>query len=48
MWDPTYTEKDGRKNPPEVARQFQQHLIGGILWALDLAPGSGTPQGGVK
>jgi len=48
MWDPTYTEKDGRKNPPEVARQFQQHLVGGILWALDLAPGSGTPQGGAK
>ncbi len=43
VWDPTYT-KDGRKNSPEVAKQFQQHLLGGILWSLGLAPGSATPQ----
>jgi uncharacterized protein len=39
MWDPTYRDKDGRKNSPEVAKQFQQHVLNGILWALNLAPG---------
>lgn len=38
VWDPEYTQ-GGRKNSPEVARQFQQHLLGGILWALGLADG---------
>lgn len=42
MWDPTYTQ-GGRKNSPEVAKQFQQHLLGGILWTLGLAPGSAKP-----
>ena len=47
VWDPTHSGggKEGRKNSPEVAKQFQQHLLGGILWALGLAPGSGVPQG---
>ena len=44
MWDPTYTEKSGRMNSPEVAKQFQQHVLSGILWALGLAPGSAVPQ----
>lgn len=44
LWDPTYADKDGRKNSPEVAKQFQQHVLAGILWALGLAPGSATPQ----
>jgi type 1 glutamine amidotransferase len=39
MWDPQY-DKGGRMNSPEVAKQFQQHVLGGILWALGLAPGS--------
>jgi uncharacterized protein len=43
MWDPTYAE-NGRLNSPEIAKQFQQHVLGGILWALGLAPGSATPQ----
>ncbi len=42
MWDPAYTQ-GGRKNSPEVAKQFQQHVLGGILWALGLAPGNPTP-----
>lgn len=42
VWDPTYTEKDGRKNSPEIAKQYQEHVLGGILWALGLAPGSAT------
>jgi hypothetical protein len=25
-----------RKNPPEVAKQYQQHILGGIRWALKL------------
>ena len=45
MWDPAFTEKDGRKNSPEVAKQYQQHVAGGILWALGLAAGDATPQG---
>ena len=44
MWDPEYKDKDGRLNSPEIAKQFQQHVLGGILWALNLAPGSATPQ----
>ena len=40
VWDPLDQEPGGRRNPPAVARQFQQHLLGGILWALGLAPGS--------
>lgn len=40
MWDPAYTDKTGRKNPAETARLFQQHLLGGIHWALGLAPGA--------
>lgn len=37
MWDPAWKDKDGtRKNSPEVAKQYQQHLLGGIRWALDL------------
>ena len=41
VWDPAHAgdAKGGRKNSPEVARQFQEHLTGGILWALGLAPG---------
>jgi type 1 glutamine amidotransferase len=43
VWDDSPNLND-RKNPPEVARAFQQHLLGGIMWALGLAPGSGEPQ----
>jgi len=40
VWDPA--AKD-RKNSPEVAKQYQEHVLGGIRWALGLAPGSDTP-----
>lgn len=43
MWDPTWKDKDGRKNDPERAKIYQQHVLGGILWALGLAPGSAKP-----
>lgn len=34
----------GRRNPPEVSRAYQQHILGGIKWALGLAAGDATPQ----
>jgi len=33
LWD---AEQVNRKNPPEIARTFQAHLLGGIKWALDI------------
>lgn len=37
MWDPEYSDaKEGRKNSPEIARAYQQHILGGIKWALGL------------
>ena len=37
IWDPTWADKDGKRiNSPEVARQYQQHIMGGIRWAARL------------
>lgn len=37
IWDPAWTDKDGKRmNSPEVAKQYQQHILGGIHWALGL------------
>lgn len=36
MWDPAFGDAASRRNSPEVARQFQQHVLHGILWALGL------------
>ncbi|MEY4387393.1 MAG: hypothetical protein RLY20_2676 [Verrucomicrobiota bacterium] len=37
LWDANWKDKDGsRKNSPEVAKQYQQHILGGIRWALGL------------
>ena len=37
VWDPAWQDKGGtRKNSPEVAKQYQQHILGGIRWALGL------------
>jgi type 1 glutamine amidotransferase len=33
-----------RINPPEVAQAFQNHVLGGIRWALSIAEGSAEPQ----
>jgi len=38
VWDDAY--EGHRMNPPAVALAYQRHLLGGILWALRLAPGS--------
>jgi len=43
MWDPNW-EPDKRRNSPEVARQYQEHILGGIRWTLGLAKGSSRPQ----
>lgn len=43
LWDPAHTEKGERKNPAANAKIYQQHVLGGILWALNLAPGSAKP-----
>ena len=41
VWDPAWKD---RKNSPEVATLYQQHLLAGIKWALGLVPGDATPQ----
>jgi len=38
----------GRINPPETAKQYQAHILGGIKWALGLAKGEATPNPEVK
>lgn len=45
IWDPAWKDNNGnRRNSPEVALAYQQHILGGIRWALGLAKGSGKPQ----
>ena len=45
VWDANYKDDKGeRKNAPDVAVMFQQHLLGGIKWALGLEKGDATPQ----
>jgi len=33
-----------RKNPVDLSKAYQAHLLGGIKWALGLEPGDATPQ----
>ena len=35
IWDTDATIKD-RKNEAEISKAYQQHVLGGILWALGL------------
>ncbi len=44
MWDPTYSDKQGRKNEAAIAQNFQTHVLNGLLWSLGLASGSTEPQ----
>ena len=44
VWDPSALEKGKRSNEAFVAHAFQQHVLGGMLWSLGLAPGESTPQ----
>ena len=49
VWSPGAKDPKGEiKNPPEVAKAFQQHLLAGIKWALALEAGDATPQTGRK
>jgi type 1 glutamine amidotransferase len=37
MWDPDWKDAQGqRRNPPAIALAYQQHILGGIKWALGL------------
>lgn len=42
IWDPTW--KGQRKNSEEISRQYQQHVLGGIKWALGLEKADAKPQ----
>lgn len=45
VWDPDWKDRNGqRMNPPEVSKAYQQHILGGIRWALGLVPGDARPQ----
>jgi hypothetical protein len=45
VWDANWKDGKGeRKNSPEVAKAYQQHILGGIKWALGLEKGDATPQ----
>jgi type 1 glutamine amidotransferase len=48
VWDPTAPEGGKRENAPELSKLYQQHVLGGILWSLGLAPGDAKPQGVAK
>jgi len=41
IWDDG--ELPNRINPPEIAKAYQKHILGGIRWALGLAEGSAEP-----
>lgn len=44
VWDADWKDGNGRRaNPPEVSKAYQQHILGGIQWALGLKPGEGKP-----
>jgi type 1 glutamine amidotransferase len=37
MWDPAWKDAKGeRKNPPAISLAYQQHILGGIQWALGI------------
>jgi len=44
VWDPDAQPSPKRMNSPEVARAYQEHILGGIKWALGLERGSAKPQ----
>ncbi len=47
LWSDDPALKD-RKNPVEISRKYQAHILGGIKWALGLVEGSATPNPEVK
>ncbi|WP_133797614.1 ThuA domain-containing protein [Prosthecobacter fusiformis] len=48
VWDPTWkADTKDRKNSPEIAKTYQEHILGGILWSLGLVEGE-SELGNVK
>ena len=47
LWSDDPNLKD-RKNPVETSKLYQQHILGGIKWALGLAEGSAAPNPDAK
>jgi len=47
LWSDSPEIKD-RKNSPEISKQYQTHILGGIKWALGLAEGSSEPNPDVQ
>lgn len=49
IWDAQWKDGKGeRKNSPAVAEAYQQHILGGIKWALGLEKGDAKPQTAVQ
>jgi type 1 glutamine amidotransferase len=49
LWDPNWKDGKGeRKNSEEISRQYQEHILGGIKWALGLEKGDAKPQTAAK
>lgn len=44
IWDDQTPPSFQRKNPPEVSKAYQQHILNGIKWTLGLLPGDAKPQ----
>ena len=44
VWDPNTPANFKRENPKEVSQAYQQHILGGIKWALGLEQGDARPQ----
>jgi len=45
VWDTDWKDGQGKRaNSAEIAKAYQQHILGGIEWALGLKPGEGAPQ----
>lgn len=44
LWDPEALVNNARNNSTDNTALYRQHVLGGILWALGLAPGSAEPQ----
>ena len=42
VWDPA--DQNRKSNSKEVAEAYDQHILGGIKWALGLEKGDGSPQ----
>ena len=48
IWDDNTPPEFKRMNSPEISRQYQQHILGGIKWALGLESGDAKPQTAAK